>query len=922
MNDYIDRMRSGAASATSLGQDRRLAETRHHPGGFSGEHPRPGAPGRRGDGLRLNLAFIVVVSGLLCGLAGWQIWRSRDDAIARSQARFDNFTQALAVQVTHMMQVTDLLLADVADQADPARLPSRDEQELRRGMGRLQALAPDFLTIVLTDAAGHVLQGASDAQPGPTSAATPPAWFAELRDDPGELAIGRPVAGPEGRGLLLPIGRRLTDAAGRFSGEAVALWSLDRFADSLDVIATSPNSMFNLIRGDGALLFRKPAVSAREIMTANAWPATLAAMQGPAGHYELVSQVDGLLRQISYVALPGHRLIVAAGQPTADVLAEWRRSTALLLAVLTVMLGMVGGLGRLQSRQVRRIARARCDLQRVAADLHASEARYRLLAENASDMIVELDLQGRRTYVSPGSRAVLGYEPEELIGVSTFNFVHPADVDQVRARVAAVAAGRGDTRATNRCLHKAGHTVWIETSLRLVRDPQTGQPAQIVSVVRDITARRLDELRIRQLAASDALTGLANRRQFIESLEQALGATRPGAHCAVLFIDLDKFKPINDLHGHSAGDAILRCVAERLRALAPPDGLTGRLGGDEFAMLLSGLPGAEPAQALAERIVAKLALPVVIGDLRVEIGASVGIAVSPRDAGDAEALLRLADIAMYSAKRAGGSRLAWFQPAMETELAREAAVKGRLRGAILGGEIVPYYQKLIRLQDGALVGFEVLARWHHPEQGVVMPDRFIAVAEEMGLVGAMFEHLLRQVCRDAVCWPEPLRVALNVSPLQLQDPDLAARITAILAEGGLPAHRLELEITENALIRDLATAKQVVADLQETGIRVALDDFGTGYASVTHLKELRFDRIKIDRSFARSAAWDRDSQRYLAIIVGLGKSLGLEVTAEGIEDAATLRHMTELGCTYGQGYLFGRAQPAAMLELAALPDVA
>ena len=883
-----------------------------------------GISGRRGDAVPVNFAFLITLLTLLCGFVGLQIWHARVEATERYEIEASNLAHALAVQVGHMMQITDLLLSDVTESADdaPGR-PFPRESQLRR-VQRLQALAPDFLTLMLADRTGHLEEGGGGVLPGQAVPdAARPAWFVAVRDSSSALVIGRPVTARDGRSWLLPIGRRLTGADGQFDGEAVALWSMERFGDTLDMIPTTQNGMFNLVRDDGALLFRKAGTPSPNVGSFNIPAAALRLMlAGGEGQYDQALGMDGHSRRVTFVTLPRYGLIVQVGQPLEDVLADWRRSALVLLAVLAAVLTLAGGLGRLQMRQVRRHAGDRQDLQRVAADLHASEARYRLLAENASDMIVELDLEGRRTYVSPGSRAVLGYDPHELTGVSTFNFVHPEDIAMVRARMAAVASGAGDIRATNRCIHKNGHVVWIETSLRLVRDPQTGRPKQIVSVVRDITARKLDEMRIRQLAVSDVLTGLANRRLFIEALEQALRAAAADDQCAVLFIDLDKFKPVNDLHGHSAGDAILQRVAGRLQVLAPPDAVVGRLGGDEFAVLLNGAAQAERAQALAEQIVADMTTPIQLADHRVELGASIGIAISPRDAGDAEALLRLADIAMYVAKRGGGSRACWFESSMETELAEETAIKGRLRGAIVAGEIVPYYQKLIRLKDSELVGFEVLARWHHPDDGLVMPDRFIHIAEEMGLVGTMFEALLHRVCRDAADWPQSLRIAVNVSPLQLQEPDLAARIAAILADGGLQPHRLEVEITENALIRDLPLAKQVVADLQQIGIRVALDDFGTGYASVTHLKELRFDRIKIDRSFARSAAWDAESQRYLAIIVGLGKSLGLEVTAEGIEDAPTLRQMIELGCTYGQGYLFGEAQPAGRIEMTTLTHVA
>jgi diguanylate cyclase (GGDEF)-like protein/PAS domain S-box-containing protein len=536
-----------------------------------------------------------------------------------------------------------------------------------------------------------------------------------------------------------------------------------------------------------------------------------------------------------------------------------------------------------------------------------SERLYRLLADNATDMIVRLDLDGTRTYVSPACRTITGYEPRQLVGVSTFAFVHPDDLILVRERMRLVAEGHGDRRGLNRIIHADGRVVWVEASLRLVHDSESGAPREIVSVVRDVTEQRRNEERVEHLAATDYLTGLPNRRAFLAALEIMLGH---GAHCALLFIDLDNFKPVNDIHGHSTGDAVLVEVASRLRQEAPAGAMVARLGGDEFAILL---PDSAAAAAVAGQVLQVLAAPVVAEGVVAELGGSIGISCSPEQGSSTESLLRTADMAMYHAKRGGAGRYIFFTSDMEDELREKAVYKIRLRQAVMAGEIIPYYQPLVDLRSGRLIGMEVLARWKHPERGILPPAEFIAHAENAGLIGALFNDVLRQACRDASTWPDGLKIAVNMSPLQLQDATLSQTVLDILAETSFSPLRLELEVTESGMVHDLGTAKKVLAMLRTAGIRVALDDFGTGYASLRMVKELAVDRLKIDRSFVAALASAPESGRYVSAIIGLARALGLGTTAEGIEDATTMRRIAAMGCDLGQGYYFGRPRAAADL---------
>jgi predicted signal transduction protein with EAL and GGDEF domain len=355
-------------------------------------------------------------------------------------------------------------------------------------------------------------------------------------------------------------------------------------------------------------------------------------------------------------------------------------------------------------------------------------------------------------------------------------------------------------------------------------------------------------------------------------------------------------------------------VAERIKTVARKHDTVARLGGDEFAIVsetgLGPEAAAEAAIHLANRIITAVRERIVVDNIGIEVGVTIGIAQCPADGSDAEALLHAADMAMYRAKREGRGAFRFFEQTMDDELRARAVMEMDLRDAITAGAIVPYYQPLIELASDHLLGFEVLARWNHPQRGFIPPDVFIPLAEELGLISDLTFALLRTACCQARDWPADAILSVNISPLQLKDRLLPAKVLGILTETGFPARRLELEITENALVSDLAMAKTILASFQNVGIKVALDDFGTGYSSMYHLRELRFDKIKVDRSFIQSMRKNPESSRVVAAILGLTRSLGLPTIAEGIEDAEIAARLADSGCEFGQGFYFGRAMQA------------
>jgi len=420
--------------------------------------------------------------------------------------------------------------------------------------------------------------------------------------------------------------------------------------------------------------------------------------------------------------------------------------------------------------------------------------------------------------------------------------------------------------------------------------------------------------RIEQMAHENAFTdhttGLANRRELMRVLGDAVDGVEPST---LLLLDLDYFKKVNDLHGHVAGDRVLKVVAETLVQKTPAGSCCARLGGDEFAVLLP--PGQDEAgiDKTVVDILRGISVPVSLGNTTLNVSASGGLSrldatVPPDDA------LRRADIAMYTAKRTGRNCHVWFDNEMEKQLQVRMELEEEIRVGIAEGQFVPFYQPQICLDTGELTGFEVLARWHSPTRGLVEPDGFLSVAEGSGLIGPLSMNVARQALIEARDWPEHLRIAVNVSPFQFRDRHLAERILKLLTETNFPPARLEVEITETSLLEDRDLALSTIQSLKNTGISISLDDFGTGYASLSQLRSLPFDRIKIDRSFVETLLEDDQSDAIVSTIASLGQALSLPITAEGIETDRIRERLAVLGCSDGQGWLFGKAVPGNVIS--------
>ncbi|MDA9421508.1 bifunctional diguanylate cyclase/phosphodiesterase [Bradyrhizobium sp. CCBAU 53380] len=446
-------------------------------------------------------------------------------------------------------------------------------------------------------------------------------------------------------------------------------------------------------------------------------------------------------------------------------------------------------------------------------------------------------------------------------------------------------------------------------SIRVVNQPMQG--GGWVATFEDITEWLEAQAKISHMARHDALTSLPNRVLFHEELEQGLRRTKSGDQLAVLCLDLDHFKDINDSLGHPIGDALLKEVGRRLKATVGENDTVARLGGDEFAVVQIGRSEETAARALAGRLVEVISAPYEIDDHQIVIGVSIGISLSPQDGSNPDELLKNADLALYRAKADGRGTYRFFETGMDARAQARRLMEMDLRAALQRDEFHVYYQPIRDVASGRVVAFEALLRWNHPQRGLIAPISFIPLAEETGLIVQLGELVLRSACTDAATWPDDVDVAVNLSPVQFKSPHLIGSVTEALAASGLDARRLELEITESVLLQNSEATLTTLHELRAMGVRISLDDFGTGYSSLSYLRSFPFDKIKIDRSFVSELATREDSMAIIRAVTGLGRSLGIITTAEGVENDVQLELLRREGCTQAQGYLFSRPRPAS-----------
>jgi diguanylate cyclase (GGDEF)-like protein/PAS domain S-box-containing protein len=556
--------------------------------------------------------------------------------------------------------------------------------------------------------------------------------------------------------------------------------------------------------------------------------------------------------------------------------------------------------------------------------LRALENRYGPLPEGVPSVayIFEPGIEGRCLYISPSVEGVLGYPRRQWLEERGLwdRLLHPDDEERVVSNEAQCARSGEKLVQEYRLCSADGRDVWIRDEMTVVFDRQTGEDPLFYGVFLDVSDRKRMETELERLALYDPLTGLPNRALFGDRLRQVLSRRGREAATAVYFLDLDRFKRINDSLGHGAGDAVLREVAERLASVVRPEDTVARFGGDEFTILCESVGGVLEAVAIADRLQRPLRNPLSLGGAELRLSASIGVAlVEADDNGDGQHLIEDADAAMYRAKERGGARTELFDSAMRENAVAAMRIEQELQRALEEGELRLHYQPSVDLATGQLVGAEALVRWEHPNRGLIVPDRFLGVAEETGLIVPLGTWVLGEACRQLAEWqgrPETahLHLSVNLSARELTHPDAVSTVLSAVRESGIDPRALTIEVTESTAMADGDTGFRALRDLSSVGIRVAIDDFGTGYSSLEQLRRMPVDIVKVDRSFVSGMAADSTDREIVAAVVGMGRALKLCVVAEGIETPEHAEALRELGCDIGQGFLYAKALPAAELE--------
>jgi diguanylate cyclase (GGDEF)-like protein len=756
--------------------------------------------------------------------------------------------------------------------------------------------SPDVAGVNIFDSDGMLIN--SSVWPRPAVSIADRAYFKAAKLEPAsthasiELVRSRLA----GRGWTALISRTITGPDGEFLGlvtRGIATASFEKFFAPLALGNDAAISMFHR---DGTLLARYP--HADELIGRNFSKGALFELLANADHGNARTKgvVDGRDRLGSVLQLSNFPIVVTATTTVTAALADWQGQTKLLIGVAGLSVLVIAVMMFLIIRQ-----------------LSLQHRRLGIAVNNMTQSLLLFDSSNRLIICNQRYIEMFGLSPEmlgpgcsfrDLIAHRKDNGSFSGDIDEYCSSV--LRNVRLGKKTLSVVQNPDGH------SIQIINQPLA--EGGWVTTLEDVTERKRSEERIEHLAHYDALTDLPNRVLFQERLEGALARIVHGEQVALLYIDIDEFKRVNDSLGHRVGDELLKSVAVSLRDCLDETDIIARLGGDEFAVVQTAVKREEDVTALVTRIYQSIREPYECLGHLVTTDASIGIALASQDGIDVEQLLKNADLAMYSAKAAGRRNHLFFEPEMDLRMKARHALEIDLRQAIIEGGFEVYYQPIVDLQINRVSGCEALLRWRHPQRGMISPTEFIPVAEDTGLINQLGEWVLTTACMEAATWPDHVRLAVNVSPVQFRSDTLALKVVAALAASGLAANRLELEITEAVLIRDDDAALAILHQLRALGIRIALDDFGTGYSSLSYLQRFPFDKIKIDRCFIKDVAQPDGGLCIVQAVVSIAVARHITTTAEGVETERQREILRALGCTEMQGFLFSPAKPASELK--------
>lgn len=892
------------------------------------------APGRH-----TNARHLIVAGGLIVGIAlasavTLMLTQLRLSAIADSARELNDLSLVLSEEVDRSLQATESTQLGVIDHVRMRRIETQDEftvlaggVEFHQYLRERAAGLPIIEAIGVLDIHGKLINS-SRISPAPPIDLSDGAYAKALLADNAPLTfIGAPVQDQANGSWSIFVARRITSTTGRVLGIVSSTFTLDYFEHLFSRISLNPSSSFALYHRDGVLLARYPHADrsiGRSFRSDDGFAQLISVIDR--GELRRLSMVDGVYRLIVPRSLPHYPLVVAVTSSFRSILTRWQ-GEVLLYGIGTILLEMViAGLVVLGVRQVSsherlqaaEAAKVKAEAELTLADEREAAGRQLQTQWRHFDMALENMQQGLCMYNNEGCILVSNHRFAEMFNLP-YGTIAPG-TDYAKVADAIVAAGlvsaddMQEIREYRRTMidrHAAANFNWLLADGRTLTVTHQPMHDGWLTTYEDVTERHEAEAKIAYMAQHDALTNLPNRFLFRQRLEDALSLARRGRPLAVLCIDLDQFKAVNDTLGHPVGDSLLRAVAERLDHETRETDTVARLGGDEFAIVQKAIDKPAEAAAFAQRIIDLLEQPFEIEGHHIVISTSIGIAFAPQDDVDGDGLMRCADLALYRAKAEGRGVCRLFQAEMDAEMQARRALELDLRHALQTGQLELFYQPLIDIRDRAPTGFEALLRWRHPERGIMPPGDFIPLAEEVGLITAIGEWVLRRACNDAISWPGTPKVAVNLSPAQFRSRKLVKTVVHALQDAGLPANRLELEVTETALLQDTEATLAILRELRTLGVHIAMDDFGTGYSSLSYLRCFLFDRIKVDQSFVHELGKRQDCSAIVRAIATLSSQLGMATTAEGVETEEQLRALTEAGCSEVQGYLFSPAVPAS-----------
>ncbi|SDK15597.1 MULTISPECIES: bifunctional diguanylate cyclase/phosphodiesterase [Bradyrhizobium] len=864
----------------------------------------------RGGPIRwLILGGILLISAIAIG-ATLMAGNFRERALRNSERELENTVLLLARHFDQQLEDFEVVQKDLITFMRASGIATAENYQRRMSSQEIHLMLKskmDALSYVggvnVFDADGRLIN-ASAAWPVPAVSVADRSYFKTFKSDPQSPAmLIEPVYSRITGVWTTVIARKVSAPNGEFLGvigRGIEPVNFEKFFAS---VALGSGAAIAMHHRDGTLLARYPHVD--EMIGKNFKAGAASQLQVfdlPHSTSRLTSPIDGKDRLISSRALTNFPIVIVAATTTAAALADWREQITMLIVVAGLSVLAISALLFLAVRKL--------------SQQHRASQQRLTLEKQRLDTAVNNMTQGLLLFDSAQRLVICNQRYIEMYGLSAEVIKPGCSFHDVIAHREQTGSFDGDVdRYVRLVLRDVAHrnVMVIATpdgrSIQVVNEPLAD--GGWVVTHEDVTERRRAEERITHLAHYDALTDLPNRALFHEQLKRELPHAAPGQQLAVLYIDIDEFKSVNDSLGHMIGDELLKSVAVSLGACVRETDFVARLGGDEFAIVQTGVKSAADVSELVNRIFETIRTPYECLGHQVTTDASIGIALAPQDGSDLDQILKNADLAMYAAKAAGRRTSRFFEPAMEAEVRARRVLETDLRQAITDGGFEVYYQPCLSLQDNSITGCEALLRWRHPQRGMISPADFIPIAEETGLINQLGEWVLTTACREAATWPDHVKLAVNVSPVQFKSGTLALKVITALAASGLAASRLELEITEAVLIRDDDAALAILHQLRDIGVRIALDDFGTGYSSLSYLQRFPFDKIKIDRCFVTDLASPEGSSSIVQAVVNIAADRRMTTTAEGVETEQQRELLRALGCSEMQGYLFSPPKPAA-----------